>query len=83
MSRPTGSSAHCCDRMSYWATFSCDVHESAFDCPDAIIIFSGPGQYGLIIHDGGSSSISINYCPWCGATLDGMNGNAVGKSQTK
>lgn len=26
-------------------------------------------EYGLIIHDGGSSSITINFCPWCGTRL--------------
>ncbi|MFB9422507.1 DUF6980 family protein [Nonomuraea rubra] len=26
-------------------------------------------SYGLPIHDGGSSSIAIRYCPWCGARL--------------
>jgi Domain of unknown function (DUF6980) len=26
-------------------------------------------EYGIIIHDGGSSHIVINYCPWCGARL--------------
>ena len=26
-------------------------------------------EYGLIIHDGGSSYIDIKYCPWCGSKL--------------
>jgi hypothetical protein len=26
-------------------------------------------EYGLIIHDGGTSLRAILYCPWCGATL--------------
>jgi hypothetical protein len=26
-------------------------------------------EYGLIVHDGGGSSISIEYCPWCGVKL--------------
>jgi hypothetical protein len=33
-----------------------------------MIAFS-EGHYGLLIHDGGSSSIEINFCPWCGAQL--------------
>ncbi|MEY9869026.1 hypothetical protein ABIE66_004405 [Peribacillus sp. B2I2] len=28
-------------------------------------------EYGLIIQDGGSSSIEITYCPWCGTKLPG------------
>jgi hypothetical protein len=26
-------------------------------------------EYGIPIHDGGSSFIRINYCPWCGTRL--------------
>lgn len=26
-------------------------------------------EYGIVIHDGGNSSIIINYCPWCGKEL--------------
>lgn len=26
-------------------------------------------EYGIQIHDGGSSFIQIDYCPWCGAKL--------------
>jgi hypothetical protein len=28
-----------------------------------------PGLYGLIVHDGGSSTIQIYFCPWCGERL--------------
>ncbi|MFJ7974350.1 DUF6980 family protein [Peribacillus sp. NPDC096379] len=27
------------------------------------------GEYGLIIHDGGTSSLIIDDCPWCGTKL--------------
>ena len=27
------------------------------------------GIFGIPIHDGGSSFIKINYCPWCGTKL--------------
>jgi hypothetical protein len=41
-----------------------------FECPDALVNYSEQGKdYGLIIHDGGSSVISIAFCPWCGAKL--------------
>ena len=26
-------------------------------------------EYGLLIHDGGSSFILISFCPWCGTEL--------------
>ncbi|HZY17518.1 MAG TPA: hypothetical protein VFE82_03505 [Ramlibacter sp.] len=26
-------------------------------------------EYGLIVHDGGSSAIAIAFCPWCGTKL--------------
>ena len=56
--------------MEYHANFKCDIHENPFDCPDNIIVFSEKNRrYGLIIHDGGSSSIEINFCPWCGKKL--------------
>jgi hypothetical protein len=48
----------------------CDNHESAFDCPDALVSYSSKfREYGLIVHDGGGSSILIEFCPWCGVKL--------------
>lgn len=40
------------------------------DCPDCLIDYwpNGP-SYGIMIHDGGSSMITIAYCPWCGTKL--------------
>ena len=61
---------HCCEDMTYHVNFKCDIHENPFECADKIIIFDGKdNDYGLIIHDGGSSSIGIAFCPWCGSTL--------------
>lgn len=52
----------------------CEQHPNPFDCPDALVHYDPrSGTYGLIIHDGGSSFISIAYCPWCGATLTGRS----------
>ncbi|MEV0305750.1 hypothetical protein AB0I13_32730 [Streptomyces prasinus] len=48
----------------------CDQHDNPFACPDALVDFSPRFQeYGLIIHDGGTSSITIDFCPWCGRRL--------------
>jgi hypothetical protein len=56
--------------MKYHCEFKCDVHNDQFDCPDRIIYFSQKtNEYGIIIHDGGSSWISIKYCPWCGIQI--------------
>jgi len=48
----------------------CEQHQSPFDCPDNLIGYSPKfDEYGLIVHDGGSSSAAIRFCPWCGARL--------------
>ncbi len=61
-------SVHCCDRMDYDLSQSCEVHDTRFNCPDALIGVVR-GGYGLIVHDGGSSMIAISFCPWCRARL--------------
>jgi hypothetical protein len=55
--------------MDYDLNQTCDVHKSRHACPDALIELTD-GRYGLIVHDGGSSSIQINFCPWCGSPLN-------------
>ncbi|WP_425435246.1 DUF6980 family protein [Leptonema illini] len=41
-----------------------------FSCPDSTIFFQPESRrYGLIVHDGGSSFIEIQFCPWCGSSL--------------
>ncbi|AXI28503.1 hypothetical protein CIB87_05515 [Priestia megaterium] len=61
---------HCCDYMNYHANFTCDIHSDPFDCPDNLILFDKTNkEYSLIIHDGGSSTIGISFCPWCGKKL--------------
>ena len=61
-------SIHCCDRMDYDLSQRCDAHVSRYACPDALIDVIGT-RYGLIVHDGGSSVIEIDFCPWCGTRL--------------
>ncbi|MFJ3195502.1 DUF6980 family protein [Streptomyces griseoviridis] len=37
------------------------------DCPDALTDFApGSREHGLIVHDGGTPSVTIGCCPWCG-----------------
>ncbi|MFJ8089140.1 DUF6980 family protein [Lysinibacillus sp. NPDC095746] len=50
---------HCCEDMTFHASFKCEIHENPFECPDKIIIFyEQNNDYGLIIHDGGKSIIN-------------------------
>jgi hypothetical protein len=52
------------------AEFVCDQHPDRFDCPDTLLDYSPKlREYGLIVHDGGSSIREISFCPWCGARL--------------
>ena len=61
---------HCCKTMANWAAYSCSEHADPSDCPDNIISFSQvQHSYGIRVHDGGSSSITIAFCPWCGSKL--------------
>ncbi len=63
----------------------CDRHPDPADCLDSLVSYLAPfDEYGIRVHDGGSSSVVISYCPWCGerlprsrrdewfATLEGM-----------
>ena len=61
---------HCCRRMVDAVEHRCSEHSNRSDCPDALVEYSPKfDEYGLFVHDGGASSISIEFCPWCGASL--------------
>lgn len=63
-------SKHCCDSIDYWANYKCSDHADIFECPDNLVTFDRESKrYGLIIHDGGSSSIEMKFCPWCGTSV--------------
>jgi len=48
----------------------CEVHPDPNDCPDALVSYVAKfKEYGLIVHDGGSASVAIAFCPWCGSQL--------------
>jgi hypothetical protein len=50
--------------------YRCSDHESIFHCSDNLIYYNNKiDEYGLIIHDGGSSYVCISYCPFCGTEL--------------
>ena len=67
---------HCCEKMAYFVNQRCEVHDNAFACPDMILLYDKKfDEYGIIIHDGGESFISIDYCPWCGKKLPASKRN--------
>ena len=56
--------------MTAHISHHCTEHSDPFACPDALITYEQCfDEYGIIIHDGGSSVITIDYCPWCGTAL--------------
>lgn len=62
--------SHCCETMNNRVNVSCDRHDDVTACPDALVGFIAKFQeYGLIVHDGGTSSVRIHFCPWCGQRL--------------
>ncbi len=60
---------HCCKDMKEHLKFSCDIHRDKFECPDTLVTYSKKNGYGIIIHDGGDSYITIKFCPWCGKSI--------------
>ena len=61
---------HCCERMLTEITRRCDDHPDRLQCPDCLVHYDPCfDEYGLIVHDGGSSTVLMAYCPWCGTTL--------------
>ena len=62
--------SHCCSRMKEAVETVCDQHADPFDCPDVLLYYTPKfDEYGIIVHDGGSSFLGIDYCPWCGSKL--------------
>ena len=61
---------YCCEMMKTNTENHCDRHDNSFDCPDCLIHYDDKfDEYGIIIHDGSRSCITINFCPWCGKKL--------------
>jgi hypothetical protein len=49
---------------------TCPQHPDPDMCPDKLVAYTPRfNEYGLLIHDGGTSFIVIRYCPWCGKEL--------------
>ena len=61
---------YCCEMMRSNVERTCEVHNEPSDCPDRLVVYVAKfAEYGMIVHDGGRSHVTINYCPWCGARL--------------
>lgn len=61
-------SFHCCEEIE--ANTKPIYHEDGSSCPDQLLEYNKRfDEYGILIHDGGTSSLQIQYCPWCGAKL--------------
>ncbi|MBH0237222.1 DUF6980 family protein [Methylobrevis albus] len=66
-----GNPAHCCQTMTDALTNDCEIHaDEPFECADMLFSYSDKfDEYGLIVHDGGSAVILIDFCPFCGTRL--------------
>lgn len=62
---------YCCEQMKYFIS----RNDSEFNSDDIIYYIPEFDEYGIVIHDGGSSSITIEYCPWCGKNYLIQKGN--------
>lgn len=65
-----GDTGYCCESMEADLTQTCSEHPRRYQCPDSLVNYwAGSHTYGLMVHDGGTSIMEINFCPWCGANL--------------
>ena len=56
--------------MDRQVNLSCARHPDRFDCLDCLITHIPKfREYGIIVHDGGTSRMTIAFCPWCGLAL--------------
>ena len=50
--------------------YCCKKMASYLEEEDEIIIYIPKfREYGIPVHDGGSSKVKIHFCPWCGSKL--------------
>lgn len=62
--------AHCCDAMEAAIEFDCSQHATPWECMDVPVIYNEVfDEYGLVMRDGTSAYVLLQYCPWCGTKL--------------
>ena len=68
---PPPPARSCCSEMAEALVNRCETHgDDRFACPDMLVAYSPTfAEYGLIVHDGGASTVLIDHCPWCGLKL--------------
>jgi hypothetical protein len=66
---------YCCNALKDQIAFRCADHPDLAECPDSLIVeLHDTGEFGIRVHDGGSSFVRIYNCPWCGADLSRATG---------
>jgi hypothetical protein len=61
---------YCCKVLEQNSVCDCKEHLDKYACPDVLIDYhEKTNKFGIIVHDGGTSMVEINYCPWCGTKL--------------
>lgn len=77
---------YCCKMMFEQSSVSCPHHRND-TCPDQTVFYKTSAtasgreiKSGILIHDGGSSFIEINFCPWCGLDLKSLSDYRIGDS---
>lgn len=66
--------AHCCEQMTWHATYECHMHQDRAASPDVVVGYAARDDtYMLLIRDGedgyAASGYVIKFCPWCGHQL--------------
>ena len=61
---------YCCEQMKYFIKQKCEKHDNMAECASTIMVYEERfDEYGIVIHDSGTSYVQIAYCPWCGWKL--------------
>ena len=62
--------SYCCLMLADKVYQSLDEDgEIKYDDPEVIINKWDEGLFGIPVHDGSTTMVVINYCPWCGTRL--------------
>jgi len=72
---------HCCEDMRREAARVCEQHADRFDCPDCLVHYSPKfREYGLIIHDAGTSFLASNSARGAGRSSPSRCGTVGSKN---